>query len=69
MVNAALKYDLKHQIHGLTQGDWLVVTYFHKLRSLWQELNHYQNLQTECAANAVKIKMMIEEEHIYEFLG
>jgi hypothetical protein len=67
--NVALKYDLKRQIHSLTQGDWLVATYFHKLRSLWQELDHYQNLQPMCAANAVQIKKMIEEERIYEFLG
>jgi hypothetical protein len=26
-------------------------------------------LQTDCAADALKIKKMIEEEHIYEFLG
>jgi len=39
--NAALKYDLKRQIHGLTQGDSLVATYFHKLRNLWQELDHH----------------------------
>jgi hypothetical protein len=67
--NAALKYDLKRQIHGLTQGDWLVATYFHKLCSLWQELDHYQNLRPECSADAVKIKKMIEEGCIYEFLG
>jgi hypothetical protein len=42
--NAALKNDLKRQIHGLTQGDSLVATYFHKLRILWQELDHYKNL-------------------------
>lgn len=48
MGNAALKYDLKRQIHGLNQGDWLVATYFHKLRSLWQKLDHYQNLQPVC---------------------
>jgi hypothetical protein len=33
--NVALKYDLKRRIHSLTQGDWLVATYFYKLRSLW----------------------------------
>ncbi len=66
--NSALKYDLKQQIHRLTEGDWLVATYFHKLHSLWQELDHYQNLLTECAADALKIKM-IEEECIYEFFG
>jgi hypothetical protein len=66
--NVALKYDLKRQIHSLTQGDWLVANYFHKLRSLWQELDHYQNLQPMCAADAVQIEM-IEEERIYEFLG
>jgi hypothetical protein len=40
MGNTTLKYDLKYWIHGLTQGDWLVATYFLKLRSLWQELDH-----------------------------
>jgi hypothetical protein len=64
-----LKYDLKRRIHGLTQGDWLAATYFHKLHSLWQELDHYQNLQPECAVDAVKIKKVIEEERIYKFLG
>jgi hypothetical protein len=67
--NAALKYDLKRRIHGLTQGVWLVATSFHKLRILWQELDHYQNLQPECDVAAIKIKKMIEEERIYEFLG
>jgi hypothetical protein len=66
--NATLKYDLQCRIHGLTQGDWLVATYFHKLRSLWQELDHEQNLQSVCTADAIKIKM-IEEERIYEFLS
>jgi hypothetical protein len=67
--NAALKYDFKCQIHGLTQGDSLVATYFHKLRSLWQELDHYHNLHPMCAVDATQIKKMIEEERIYEFLG
>jgi hypothetical protein len=67
--NAALKYDLKRRIHGLTQGDSLVATYYHKLRILWQELDHYQNLQPMCAVDATQIKKMIEEERIYEFLG
>jgi len=67
--NSALKYDLKQQIHRLTEGDWLVATYFHKLCNLWQELDHYQKLQPECAADAIKIKKMIEEECIYEFFG
>jgi hypothetical protein len=67
--NAALKYDLKRRIHGLTQGDSLVATYYHKLHSLWQELDHYQNLQPMCVANTAQIKKMIEEECMYEFLG
>jgi hypothetical protein len=66
--NVALKYDLKRRIHGLTQGDSLVAPYFHKLRSLWQELNHYQNFQPMCAVDAAQIKKMIEKR-IYEFLG
>jgi hypothetical protein len=32
-------------------------------------LDHYQNLQHVCAVDAVKIKKMIEDERIYEFLG
>jgi len=67
MGNVALKYDLKRWVHGLTQGNSLEATCFHKLRSLWQDLDHYQNLQTKCAADALKIKNMIEEERIYEF--
>jgi hypothetical protein len=67
--NAALKYDLKCRIHGLKQGDSLVANYFHKLHSLWQELDHYQNLQPKCTVDATQIKKMIEEDHIYEFLG
>ena len=48
-------YELKQLIHGTIQADWSVATYFHKLCGLWQDLDHYQNLQTECAANAIKI--------------
>jgi hypothetical protein len=47
----------------------LVATYFHKIHSLWQKLDHYQNLQPVSAADAVKIKKMIGEERAYEFLG
>jgi len=65
--NTTLKYDLKCRTHGLTQGDFLVVTYFHKLHNLCQELDHYQNLQPMCAIDATQIKMI--EERIYEFLG
>lgn len=36
---------------------------------MWHELDHYQNLQPECAADAVKIKKVTKEERIYKFLG
>lgn len=39
--NAAQIYELKCQIHGTTQCEWSVVIYFHKLWSLWQELDYY----------------------------
>jgi hypothetical protein len=32
--NAAQIYELKRWIHGTTQGEWSVTTYFHHLRAL-----------------------------------
>jgi hypothetical protein len=69
MGNGAQIYELMGQIHGRIKGDWYVVTYFHKLYGLLQELDHYQNLQTKCVADAITIRKMIEEEPIYEFLA
>jgi hypothetical protein len=69
MGKATQIYELKRWIHGTIQGDWYVATYFHKLHALWQKLDHYQNLLTKCAEDALNIKKMIEEERIYELLA
>jgi hypothetical protein len=69
MGNGAQIYELMGQIHGRIKGDWYVVINFHKLYGLLRELDHYQNLQMKCVADAIKIRKMIEEEPIYEFLA
>jgi hypothetical protein len=57
-------YEQKHWIHGVTQGEWHVATYFHQLHAFWQELDHNQNFH---AADAMKIQKMVEEGR--EFLA
>jgi len=62
-------YELKCRIHGTTRGEWSIAAYVHRLRALWQELDHYHNFQIACAIDAMKIQKMVEEGRIYEFLA
>ena len=42
------------------QGDKTVTEYANQLKSLWQELDHYRAIKTECSDDAVVIKEFIE---------
>lgn len=62
MGNTRQIYELKCRILGTTHGEWSMTTYFHRLRDLWQELDHYQNLQVKCLADLLKFQKIMEEE-------
>lgn len=67
MGNKAQVYDLKRRIQATSQGDWYVATYYHNLRGLWQELDHYQTFKAKCTQDAIDFQKFVEDERIYEF--
>ncbi|KAH7844678.1 hypothetical protein Vadar_030535 [Vaccinium darrowii] len=67
--NMAQIYDLKCRIHNSKQRESSVAAYFHSLRSMWQELDFYQAIDMDSPADALKLKKLIEQERIIEFLA
>lgn len=54
-------FEIKTRISATRQGDIL--------KSLWQELDHYQCLKMTCSEDAALLKRFVEKERIFEFLA
>lgn len=67
--NMAQIYELKCRIHNSKQRESSVAAYFHSLRSMWQKLDFYQAIDMDSPADALKLKKLIEQERIIEFLA
>ena len=61
-------YELKCQIHATKQGSWSIIEYYNKLQSLWLELDHYQHIEMVVAKEATRLKKIMEQERVFEFL-
>ena len=63
-------YELKTMIHDKKQKDLSVTTYYNiTLKVLWQELDLYQPIEMESAADATRLVEMIEWDQIFGFFG
>ena len=61
-------YELKCQIHATKQGSWSIIEYYNKLQSLWLELDHYQHIEMVVAKDTTRLKKIMEQERVFEFL-
>ena len=53
-------YELKTIIHNTKQKDLSVIAYYNRLKVLWQELDLYQHIEMESAADATRLVEIIE---------
>ncbi|RVW43800.1 Retrovirus-related Pol polyprotein from transposon TNT 1-94 [Vitis vinifera] len=60
---------IKTRISATRQGDRSITEYANILKSLWQELDHYQCLKMMCSEDAALLKRFVEKERIFEFLA
>ena len=49
------------------QGIKTVTEYANQLKSLWQELDHYKVIKTNCSEDAAILKDFIEQDKVYDF--
>lgn len=66
---AAQIYEPKVQIHWTEQGTMTINQYYNTMRSLWLELDLYQTVEMESAADSVKLKNFLGFERLFEFLA
>ena len=66
--DAAQIYEIKQKISTTKQGTRSVIEYYNLLKSLWQEMDYYQNLQMKCSEDAAMLRKFVEREQIFEFL-
>ena len=67
--DATPMYELKIRIHNTKQGILFVTEYYNVIRSLWLELDQYQNLRMKCSVDATMHQEFIEQERVYDFLA
>ncbi|TXG53836.1 hypothetical protein EZV62_019092 [Acer yangbiense] len=67
--DAAQLYELKTKISSTKQGSLSVIEYYNLLKSLWLELDHYQNLKMKCGDDIATLREYVERERIFEFLA
>ena len=67
--DVALVYESKTKIHSTKQGKLSVTGYYNKMKSLWLELDYYQNIKMKCSEDAAMMLKFVEEERVYEFLA
>ncbi|TXG53873.1 hypothetical protein EZV62_019129 [Acer yangbiense] len=67
--DAAQIYELKTKISSTKQGSLSVIEYYNLLKSLWLELDHYQNLKMKCGDDIATLREYVECERIFEFLA
>ena len=62
-------FEIKTRISATRQGDRSITEYANILKSLWQELDHYQCLKMMCSEDAALLKRFVEKERIFEFFA
>ncbi|KAJ8752056.1 hypothetical protein K2173_001083 [Erythroxylum novogranatense] len=67
--DAAQIYEIKTKISNTKQGNCSVTDYSNFLKSVWQEMDHYQCIQMTCSEDASILKRFVERDRIYDFLA
>ncbi|TXG49302.1 hypothetical protein EZV62_025177 [Acer yangbiense] len=63
------KYIWEAVKQSYSKGSLSVIEYYNLLKSLWLELDHYQNLKMKCGDNIATLREYVERERIFEFLA
>ncbi|KAJ8773456.1 hypothetical protein K2173_004286 [Erythroxylum novogranatense] len=67
--DAAQIYEIKTKISNTKQGNRSVTDYSNFLKSLWQEMDHYQCIQMQCSEDVSILRRFVERDRIYDFLA
>ena len=51
--DAAQIYKMKVRTMSTIQGTWIVIEHVNELKSVWQELDHYNQINVKCANDIV----------------
>ncbi|KAF6160198.1 hypothetical protein GIB67_016634 [Kingdonia uniflora] len=67
--NNAHIFQLWNDVSQLKQGDLFLLTYYAKLRVVWEEMDHYQSAtKWDTVADSEKYAKLIEKNRIFQFL-
>uniref|UniRef100_A0A6N2M428 Retrotransposon gag domain-containing protein n=1 Tax=Salix viminalis TaxID=40686 RepID=A0A6N2M428_SALVM len=58
--DAALIYEIKTKLSTTKQGNMLVIKYYNIMKSLWLQLDYYQDFQKKCNDDATILKNYVE---------
>lgn len=56
------------KILATKQGTRSIIEYANIIKTLWQEINYYQNIQMKFSENAIMLKKFVKRERMFEFL-
>ena len=69
MGNSSQVYELKTKIRITTQGNIFVTSYYNMLKSLWQELDLFYDLEWSCTEDSAQYQRTMEKDRDMEFLA
>ena len=61
-------FEIKTKIGGTRQGQLTIIKYYNRMKGLWLELDHYQDIKMVCSEDAHTLNRIFERERIIEFL-
>ncbi|XP_072062320.1 uncharacterized protein [Arachis hypogaea] len=67
--NKSQIYELTLKAREIQQGSDNVTKYFHTLKRVWQDLDHFNNYKWNLAAYAKHHQQIVEEGRIFQFLA
>ncbi|XP_072071933.1 uncharacterized protein [Arachis hypogaea] len=67
--NKSQIYELTLKVREIQQGGDNVTKYFHTLKRVWQDLDHFNNYKWNSAADAKHHQQTVEEGRIFQFLA
>jgi len=62
-------FEIKTKIGSTRQGQLNITEYYNRMKGLWLELDHYQDIKMVCSANATTLNQIFERDRILEFLA
>ena len=54
--DASVIFEVKTKISRTRQGTSTIIEYYNKMKGMWLELDHYQDIKMECSNDIVKLK-------------